>query len=85
MMKYHPFREHKLHKNDASIIFGSAVFLIINLGIMQYVKFAINTIEKTADSIEKTVSTNIEKTADSIEKTADSIEKTVSNNIRFQI
>jgi hypothetical protein len=47
MIKFHPFREHILHKNDASIIFGSAVFLIINLGIMKYVQIAINTLDKT--------------------------------------
>ena len=36
MLKFHPFRKHELHKNDANIIFGSAVFLIFNIGFTEY-------------------------------------------------
>jgi hypothetical protein len=47
VIKFHPFREHILHKNDASIIFGSALFLIVNLGIMEYANNIYSNIEKT--------------------------------------
>lgn len=36
MLRFNPFREHKLHKNDSIIIFGSAVFLLSNLGVTRW-------------------------------------------------
>ena len=36
LLKFHPFRKHELHKNDSNIIFGSAVFLILNIGFTHY-------------------------------------------------
>lgn len=35
--RFHPFREHKLHKYDATIIFGSAVLLLANLGANKFI------------------------------------------------
>jgi hypothetical protein len=37
ILRFHPFRTHELHKYDSQIIFGSALFLLANLGITQYV------------------------------------------------
>jgi hypothetical protein len=36
MLRFHPLRKHKLHKYDSQLIFGSAFFLLTNLGITQY-------------------------------------------------
>jgi hypothetical protein len=36
IIRFNPFRTHILRKNDASIIFGSAILLLANLGIYQY-------------------------------------------------
>lgn len=35
--RFHPFRQHKLHKYDATIIFGSAILLLTNLGANQFI------------------------------------------------
>lgn len=35
--RFHPFRSHELRKYDSQLIFGSAVFLLANLGITQYI------------------------------------------------
>lgn len=37
ILRFHPFRQHELRKYDSQIIFGSAVFLLANLGITQLV------------------------------------------------
>ena len=36
IIRFNPFRTHYLHKNDPSIIFGSAICLLANLGVTQY-------------------------------------------------
>lgn len=36
LIRFNPFRRHYLHKNDSSIIFGSAICLLANLGVTQY-------------------------------------------------
>jgi hypothetical protein len=36
MLRFNPLREHKLHKNDSIIIFGSAIFLLSNLGVTRW-------------------------------------------------
>jgi hypothetical protein len=35
--RFHPFREHTLHKYDSTIIFGSAILLLTNLGANQFI------------------------------------------------
>lgn len=35
MIKFHPFRKHELKEFDSTIIFGSAMFLLTNLGFTQ--------------------------------------------------
>lgn len=46
LFRFHPFREHVLRKNDSMIIFGSAVFLLTNLGVTQYIEnYAKNIIQ----------------------------------------
>jgi len=47
LIKFHPFREHSLKEGDSNIIFGSAFFLLFNLGIIQYMNTTMNTVEKT--------------------------------------
>jgi len=58
LIKYHPFREHDFKKNDAKLIFGSALFLFFNLGIIEYLNAAVSNLQ-----------TNIQHTIDEIEKT----------------
>jgi len=46
MIKYNPFKKtHVFHKNDAFIIFGSSVFLLFNLGFMEYIKYYLHKIK----------------------------------------
>jgi hypothetical protein len=35
MVKFHPFRKHELKEFDSTIIFGSAMFLLTNIGFTQ--------------------------------------------------
>ncbi len=44
MLRYNPFRTQRFYKNDANIIFGSAAFLLFNLGLVQYFKSFIDKI-----------------------------------------
>jgi len=37
VFKFHPFREHKLKHYDSQIIFASAVLILTDMGITQYV------------------------------------------------
>lgn len=37
IFRFHPFRSHELRKYDSQLIFGSALFLLANLGITQFV------------------------------------------------
>ena len=55
IVKFHPFREHTLSKNDSNVIFSAAVILLINMGV-------INTIYSYMEKykIEKKVSNMIE-------------------------
>jgi len=36
IFRFHPFRKPELRDFDANIIFGSAIFLLVNLGFTQY-------------------------------------------------
>lgn len=37
LVRFHPFREHSITKYDARIIFASAVILLLNTGIVDYI------------------------------------------------
>ena len=39
IIRFNPFRRHYLHKNDPSIIFGSAICLLANLGVTHYLLY----------------------------------------------
>jgi hypothetical protein len=51
LFKFHPFREHTLKEGDSNIIFGSAFFLLFNLGIMQTMNTTMVEVEKTIKEI----------------------------------
>ena len=36
LVRFHPFRKHVLREHDSSIIFGTAIILLTNLGFVQY-------------------------------------------------
>lgn len=44
IIRFHPFRKHHLKEFDANIIFGSAVYLLINLGLTEYVLHYVNNV-----------------------------------------
>ena len=41
--KFHPFRQHKLEPFDSNIIFASALLLLANMGLTQYVLSTIHS------------------------------------------
>lgn len=49
MIKFHPYRKHELREFDSQIIFGCAIFLLVNLGLTEYferfTKSIVNKIE----------------------------------------
>ena len=47
LIKFHPFRKYTLREGDSNIIFGSAFFLLFNLGIVQYMNITMSEVEKT--------------------------------------
>jgi hypothetical protein len=62
LIRFNPLRTHNLRKNDASIIFGSAILLLANLGIYQYIHSSskvllekIPFIKTGVDAIPKTI------------------------------
>ena len=47
MIKFHPYRKHELREFDAQIIFGCAMFLLVNLGLTEYFeRFTKNIVNK---------------------------------------
>ena len=44
IIRFHPFRKHHLKEFDANIIFGSAVYLLINLGLTEFVLNYVNNV-----------------------------------------
>lgn len=47
ILRFHPFRKHEFKESDARIIFGSATFLLLNLGFIEMVnRFLPQKIEK---------------------------------------
>ena len=43
VLRFLPFRNHELRKNDAILIFGSGIFLLTNLGLTTYITKFMNT------------------------------------------
>ena len=46
MIRFHPFRRHEFHCYDAGIIFSCALFLLVNLGIVESIKQYLPTLQK---------------------------------------
>jgi len=51
LVKFHPFRKHVLKEGDSRIIFSSALFLLLNLGIVQYMNDTVNIVEERIKKI----------------------------------
>lgn len=45
MVKFHPYRKYSLKPNDPVIIFGSATFLLLSLGLGTIIKSTVNKID----------------------------------------
>lgn len=52
VLRFLPYRNHELRKNDSILIFGSGVFLLTNLGLTAYITQFMN---KTAKRVEHDV------------------------------
>ena len=66
IIKFHPFRKHELKEFDSSIIFGSALLILANIGITEFIR---KYFENTTTSIETVV-----------KKEADAISSSTKNN-----
>jgi hypothetical protein len=44
IIRFHPFRKHHLKEFDANIIFGSAIYILINLGLTEYIIHYVNNV-----------------------------------------
>jgi hypothetical protein len=44
LVKFHPFREHRLKDSDSVLIFSSALFLFFNLSIIEIITRITKTI-----------------------------------------
>ena len=53
ILKFNPFRTHVFKSHDARLITGSAMFLLFNLGMAEYITTIMNSVKKT---VEDTVS-----------------------------
>lgn len=58
MVKFHPFRKHELKEFDSTIIFGSAMFLLTNIGFTQLL----------TNYFGKTVTDNVKKQNNNLNK-----------------
>lgn len=43
IIKFHPFREHKLKEFDSQIIFASAVLILTDMGVTRYILTTISS------------------------------------------
>ena len=49
--RFHPYRTHTLRQYDANIIFSSALFLLVNLGIVKVAYMFIVPIENVLENL----------------------------------
>jgi hypothetical protein len=59
IIKFHPFRKHEIKEFDSTIIFGSAMVLLANIGITEFIKKNFENTTKKADNIVKNVEQSI--------------------------
>ena len=52
LIRFHPFRKHELNDFDSRIIFSSALILVTNLGITEYLKQFIQKTVKFSNVIQ---------------------------------
>jgi hypothetical protein len=60
MIKFHPFRKHELKEFDSTIIFGSAMFLLTNIGFTQFLtnyfgKTVVDNVKKQNNNLNKPI------------------------------
>ena len=60
MIKFHPFRKHELKEFDSTIIFGSAMFLLTNIGFTQLItnyfgKTVLDNVKKRNNNLNKPI------------------------------
>lgn len=44
IIRFNPLRKHHLKEFDANIIFGSAIYLLVNLGLTEYILHYVNNV-----------------------------------------
>ena len=55
IIKFHPFRKHEIKEFDSTIIFGSAIFLLTNIGLTELIK---KYFENTVKNVEHKMNNN---------------------------
>lgn len=58
IIKFHPFRKHEIKEFDSTIIFGSALFILANIGVTEFIK---SYFENTATNAAKTANKQVKK------------------------
>ena len=53
IVRFHPFREHYYLKNDATLLFGSALLMLQNLGLTELALYYTKKLEENVSFIEK--------------------------------
>lgn len=53
IVRFHPFREHYYLKNDATLLFGTAILLLQNLGLTELALYYTKKLEENVSFIEK--------------------------------
>jgi hypothetical protein len=56
ILRFNPFRNHNFKESDSNVIFGSATFLLLNLGLVEIFKQSVsNDIWHVAKNIDRTI------------------------------
>ncbi len=53
IIRFHPFREHYYEKSDATLLFGSAIFMLQNLGLTELALYYGNKLEENVSFLGK--------------------------------
>lgn len=61
IIKYNPFRTHVFRPNDARLITGSAIFILLNLGVGEYIVNNMMSLRKKVKFMTSSIEDNNDK------------------------
>jgi len=61
IIKYNPFRTHVFRPNDARLITGSAIFILLNLGVGEYIVNNMTSLRKKVKFMTSSIEDNNDK------------------------